>query len=152
MLTLSWNDGNILIRVNSCLVDSSKKSNVIEPVKFFDKRTIADKRKKLAQTKTPVVMLKLLNIATDAGLSADYVLFDCWFANPTQFTAIKSKTMDVIAMLKKSSRIKYQYQGEKLNIKEIYAMNKKVTSDQNICFPLMLWSKKAIRLQQKLYV
>lgn len=125
MLTLGWSDGNTLIPVNSCLVASSKESNVIWPVKSFDKRTVAGKRRKLAQTKAPDVMLKLLDTAADAGLSADYVLFDCWFANPAQITAIKSRNMDVIAMLKKSSRIKYEYQGEKLNIKEIYARNKK---------------------------
>ena len=49
-------------------------------------------------------MLTLLDTATANGLSADYVLFDCWFANPAQITAIKSRNMDVIAMLKKSSR------------------------------------------------
>ncbi len=40
-------------------------------------------------------------------------------------TAIHSKGMDVIAMIKKSSRIKYSYCGEQLNIKEIYCRNKK---------------------------
>jgi hypothetical protein len=33
--------------------------------------------------------------------------------------------MDVIAMLKKSNRINYGYEGENLNIKEIYSRNKK---------------------------
>ena len=69
--------------------------------------------------------MTLLETATTAGLSADYVLFDSWFANPTQITDIKSKGMDVIAMIKKSSRIKYEYCGEQLNIKEIYSRNKK---------------------------
>ncbi len=31
MLTLSWSDGNTLIPINSCLVASSKESNVIGP-------------------------------------------------------------------------------------------------------------------------
>jgi hypothetical protein len=70
-------------------------------------------------------MLTLLDEATKAGLSAGYVLFDSWFSNPAQITAIKSRNMDVIAMLKKSSRIKYGYEGENLNIKEIYSRNKK---------------------------
>ena len=70
-------------------------------------------------------MLSLLDAAVSSGLSADYVLFDCWFANPAQITDVKSKGMDVIAMLKKSSRIQYQYEGQKLNIKQIYAKNKK---------------------------
>jgi len=70
-------------------------------------------------------MLRLPDTAVSSGLSADYVLFDCWFANPAQITAIKSKGMDVIAMNKKSSHIQYQYEGQKLNIKQIYAKNKK---------------------------
>ena len=53
------------------------------------------------------------------------VLFDSWFSNPAQITAIHSKGMDVIAMIKKSSRIKYAYCGKQLNIKEIYSKNKK---------------------------
>ena len=125
MLTLSWSDGNTLIPVNSCLLASAKESNIIGPVRSFDKRTLAGKRRKLAQTKAPEVMLTLLDTAIHAGLSAQYVLFDSWFSNPAQITAIKSKNMDVIAMIKKSSRIKYAYDGEQLNIKEIYAKNKK---------------------------
>ncbi len=125
MLTLSWSDGNTLIPVNSCLVASSKESNVIGPVKSFDKRTIAGQRRKLAQTKAPEVMLTLIDTALKARLSASYVLFDCWFANPAQIQAIKEKDLDVIAMIKKSSRIKYEYAGEKLSIKEIYTRNKK---------------------------
>lgn len=125
MLTLSWSDGNTLIPVNSCLLASSKETNIIGPVKSFDKRTLAGKRRKLAQTKAPEAMMTLLNAAVSAGLSAEYVLFDSWFANPAQITAIKSMEMDVIAMIKKSSRIKYTYNAEQLNIKEIYARNKK---------------------------
>ena len=90
-----------------------------------DSRTIAGKRRKLAQTKAPVVMMTLLDTALSAGLKADYVLFDSWFSNPAQITAIHSKGMNVIAMLKKSSKIKYSYCGEHLNIKEIYSRNKK---------------------------
>ena len=125
MLTLSWSDGNTLIPVNSCLLASSKESNIIGPVKEFDQRTLAGKRRKLAQTKAPEAMLTLLDAALSAGLSADYVLFDTWFSNPAQITAISSKDLDVIAMIKKSSRIKYGYEDEQLNIKEIYSRNRK---------------------------
>ena len=58
-------------------------------------------------------------------MKADYVLFDSWFSNPAQVTDIHSKGMNVIAMIKKSSRVKYSYCGEQLNIKEIYYRNKK---------------------------
>ena len=125
MLTLCWSDGNSLIPVNSCLLASSKESNIIGPKRSFDKRTIAGKRRELAQTKAPKAMFTLLDNATKAGLSADYVLFDSWFATPAQITDIKSRGIDVIAMIKKSSRIKYEYCGKQLNIKEIYSQNKK---------------------------
>lgn len=125
LLTLGWSDGNTFLPVNSCLMASSKESNIIGPQKDFDKRSIAGKRRKLAQMKAIDTMLQLLDMATAQGITADYVLFDSWFSNPAQLTAIKSRGMDVIAMVKKSSRINYEYEGEKLNIKQIYAKNKK---------------------------
>ena len=125
MLTLSWSDGNTLIPVNSCLLASAKATNIIGPVKDFDNRTIAGKRCRLAQTKAPEAMMDLLDTALSVGLTADYVPFDSWFSNPAQITTIHSKGMDVIAMIKKSSRIKYSYGGKQLSIKEIYSKNKK---------------------------
>lgn len=111
--------------VNSCLLASAKNTNIIGPVKSFDNRTLARKRRKLAQTKAPEAMMTLLDTAQSAGLNVDYVLFDSWFFNPAQITTIHKKGMDVIAMIKKSSRIKYSYYGKQLNIKEIYSRNKK---------------------------
>ena len=111
--------------VNSCLLAPAKNTNIIGPVKSFDNRTLARKRRKLAQTKAPEAMMTLLDTAQSAGLNVDYVLFDSWFSNPAQVTDIHSRGMDVIAMIKKSSRIKYLYCGEQLNIKEIYSRNKK---------------------------
>lgn len=125
LLTLSWSDGNTLIPVNSCLLASAKDTNIIGPIKPHDGRSLAGKRRKLAQTKAPDAMMTLLDTAAAAGLNAEYVLFDSWFSNPAQITAIKSRGMDVIAMVKRSSRIKYEYCGKKLNIKEIYSKNKK---------------------------
>lgn len=42
-----------------------------------------------------------------------------------QIRNFDKRNMDVIAMIKKSSRIRYEYRGEQLNIKEIYSRNKK---------------------------
>ncbi len=125
MLTLGWSDGSTFLPVNSCLLASSKEANIIGPINSYDKRTIAGKRRILAQKKATDAMLDLLDTADSAGLSADYVLFDSWFSNPAQILDIKKRELDVIAMVKKSSRIKYVYDGEKLNIKEIFSRNKK---------------------------
>lgn len=125
ILTLGWSDGNTFLPVNSCLPASSKESNMIGSTKEFDKRSIAGKRRKLAQMKAPDAMMDLIDTAVTSGISADYVLFDCWFVNPAQIIALKSKNLDVIVMIKKSSRIKYEYEGEKVNTKQIHVKNKK---------------------------
>ena len=125
MLSLGWSDGNTFIPVNSCLLASSKNENILGTTKVFDKRTIAGRRRTLAVKKGTEAMLELLDTALSADLNADYVLFDNWFANPAQITAIKSRNMNVIAMLKKSSKIHYEYNGEKLYVKQIYSKNRK---------------------------
>ena len=53
------------------------------------------------------------------------MLFDTWFSNPKQIAAVKELKMDVIAMVKKTGKIHYRYGGEMLDIKQIYARNKK---------------------------
>ena len=59
-------------------------------------------------------------------IAAKYVVFDNWFSSPKTIQALKKEeNLDIIAMIKKSSRIKYSYCGEQLNIKEIYSRNKK---------------------------
>ena len=52
-------------------------------------------------------------------------------------TSLKQgQDFDVIAMVKKSSKVKYGYQGKMLNIEEIYSKTESVVVIQNICFLL----------------
>lgn len=125
MLTLGWSDGNTFIPVNHCLLASARSENILGPVSSPDGRSIAARRRRLAQTKAPSAMLVLLEQAESAGIKADYVLFDTWFSNPAQIIDIKRRDMDVIAMVKNSSRIHYVYEGSRLSSRQIYKKNKK---------------------------
>ena len=125
LMTVGWTDGNTFLPVNSCLLASSKESNLIGPVDEFDGRSLAAKRRKLAQTKGTHVMIELLRTALSAGHRADYVLFDTWFSTPAQLIAVKDLGLDSIAMIKKSSRIYYEYEGEQLSLKKIYGICRK---------------------------
>ena len=125
LMTLGWTDGNTFLPVNSCLLASSKESNLIGPARQFDGRSLAAKRRRLAQTKGTDVMIELLRSALSVGHTADYVLFDTWFSNPAQLIAVKALGLDSIAMIKKSSRIHYEYEGEELSIKKIFGVCKK---------------------------
>ena len=51
LMTLGWTDGNTFLPINSSLLASSKESNLIGPVETFDGRSLAAKRRKLAQMK-----------------------------------------------------------------------------------------------------
>lgn len=59
-MTLGWTDGNTFLPVNSCLLASSKESNLISPIGQYDGRSLAARRRKLAQTKSTEVMIELL--------------------------------------------------------------------------------------------
>ena len=125
LLTLGWTDGNTFLPVNSCLLASSKDKNVICPEQHFDGRTLAAKRRKLARKKGTDAMLDLVRTALSCGHHADYVLFDTWFSNPAQLIAVKSLGLDTIAMVKKSKKIFYEYEGEQMSVSRIYGMCKK---------------------------
>ena len=125
LMTLGWTDGNTFLPINSCLLASSKEHNLIGPVEQFDGRSLAAKRRKLARTKGTDVMIELLRSALSAGHTADYVLFDTWFSSPAQLIAVKNLGLDSIAMIKKSSRIYYEYEGKQLSIKKIFGICKK---------------------------
>ena len=95
MLTLGWSDGNSFV-----------------PKKSFDKRSIAHKRREQARMKATDVMLDMLKTALKAGHRAKYVLFDSWFSNPKEIIRIKNECdLDTIAMVKKSSKINYIFNG-----------------------------------------
>lgn len=126
MLTLGWSDGNSFVPVNHCLLSAADDKNLLCDAEKFDGRSLAGKRRKQSRRKATDVMLELLRAAVQSGLTAKYVLFDSWFASPKTITAIKKReNLDVIAMIKKSSKVKYSYQGKQLNIKEIYSQNRK---------------------------
>ena len=125
LMTLGWTDGNTFIPVNSSLLASSKAQNIIGPTEKYDGRSIAAKRRKMAQSKGTDVMLELIRQAQKAGHSADYVLFDSWFSNPSQLIAIKDLGLNSIAMIRKSSKIRYEYDGKALPINKIFSICKK---------------------------
>ena len=126
LLTLGWSDGNSFVPVNFQLLSSAQDKNILGPQKNFDKRSLAGQRRKQARSKATDVLVDLLKAAIKAGHSAKYVLFDTWFSSPKTICRIKKECrLDTIAMIKKSSRIKYLWEGQKLNIKELYSGNKK---------------------------
>lgn len=122
LLTLGWSDG---APVNSCLLSSENEKNRVTESKNLDKRTAGYARRSLAKTKATSVMLNLIDEAKKANINASYVLFDTWFCSPSSITQIKKKGFDIIAMLKKTPKMHFLYNGKMQPITEIYRQNKK---------------------------
>ena len=125
MLTLGWSDGNSFVPVNHCLLSAAEDKNLLCEGNACDGRSLAGRRRLQARRKATDVMVELIHSGRYAGITARYVLFDSWFSAPKTMIALKNQEyLDTIAMVKKG-RTKYLYNGEKLNVKEIYSRNKK---------------------------
>jgi hypothetical protein len=70
-------------------------------------------------------MLQMLRQAVKSRIQATYVLFDSWFSSPKTIMSITEENLDVIAMLKKTSKAHYRYKGEMLPVTEIYKRSSK---------------------------
>lgn len=124
LLTLGWSDGNSFFPVNGCLLASTAKRCSKEE-RAIDKRSCGYKQRVRALSKAPDVMLAMLREAKASGIHASHVLFDSWFSSPKTTMAVTDENLDVIAMLKKTPKTHYLYNGEMLPVTEIYKRNKK---------------------------
>ena len=126
MLTLGWSDGNSFLPLNHCLLSSTKRRNRIqEASRDVDARSNGGKQRKLAQTKAPTVVQELLKKAKAAEIPARYVLFDTWFCSPASMIQIKELGYDVVAMLKRTEKMHFQYQGRGQSAPAIFRAAKK---------------------------
>lgn len=125
MLTLGWSDGSTFLPVSSVLLSSENKGNRINEASAMDKRTVGHKRRQLSMQKGTSVMLELLKQAKNAAIPAKYVLFDSWFSSPSSIHAVKETGYDVIAMVKKTPKMFFRYNGTDMSLISIYNKNRK---------------------------
>ncbi len=125
LLTLGFTDGISFFPVSFNIHSSSSKKNVLCPAKACDKRSLAHRLRENALQKKTIMAYYLLEKAKSEKINADIVLFDSWFAVPSLIFPIKiNLNIDVICRLKKTD-MKFTYDDEELNIKEIYKVAKK---------------------------
>jgi hypothetical protein len=119
MLTLGWSDGTTFLPVAFSLLSSRQEKRILCPADSkVDKRSAGYKKRAEATKNSIETLLKLLDSVK--GLPAKYLLFDSWFAFPKTIANVVKRKLNVICMMKISSKIHYCYQGEWMNLKEIY--------------------------------
>lgn len=122
-LQLGWSDGNSFIPVAFSLLSGKRKIQPDNPI--GDQRTNAGKRRAQAFRKGTEVTVELLREALKQGVQADYVLFDTWFSSPKMFQEIRKLSCHCVAMIKRSKKVHYHYQGQMMDVKQIFQANKK---------------------------
>lgn len=119
LLTLGWSDGSSFLPVSFSLLSSANQKNRLSPMAQVDKRTNGFKRRAESVCKSPDVLKDLVKQAHDSGISADYLLFDSWFAFPKTIIGLLEQKQQVICMLK-SAKTRYGYNGRNLTLDELY--------------------------------
>jgi hypothetical protein len=126
LLTLGWSDGSTFIPVNFALLTSeNEKKHICEMKNGLRKNTNGYKRRLQAKTKAPEVLLQLLDEAVAKGFPAEHILFDSWFSAPSALIAISKRSLHVVARVKNTSKVHYQYKGDSVTLSSIYKANKK---------------------------
>ena len=125
MLTLCWSDGVSCLPLDFSLLSSSDaKKRLCENRKSMDKRCSSWQRRQEATIKAPDNLEAMVKRILAAGVQAKYLLMDSWFAMPAIITALASN-IAVIGMVKKTSKIHYEYDGHWIDVKAIYRRLKK---------------------------
>lgn len=121
MLPLGWSDGNSFLGLDFALLSSAKKANRYNEItKNLDKRTCGYKRRTEAMTKSTELMEPMLKRALAMGIRAKYLLMDSWFSAPSIIEALYQH-IHIICMAKDHPTWRYEYQGKKLRLRDIYS-------------------------------
>jgi len=120
MLTLCWSDGASCLPLDFSLLSSSDAAKrLCGERKHLDKRCCAYQRRQEAVEKATSHLEVMVKRALSAGIRAKYLLMDSWFTMPATVTKLSSY-LPVIGMVKKTSKILYGFQGQRLDVKGIY--------------------------------
>ena len=127
VLTLAWTDGVTTIPVRYSLLASSDDGKVKGRIRDdIDGRSLSGRIRKLARTSMNDLTVKFACEAIRAGIPANIIAFDSWFATPhTISRLVKGAKLAVIARLKTNSKQYYEYDGKMMNIKTIYSICRK---------------------------
>lgn len=121
MLTLGWSDGYSFVPVDFAMLSSAnQQTRLNEANAAIDKRTNGAKRRAEAVLSKPQNVLRLIQNALNAGITADYVLMDTWFTTEPMITGILEQGLNSIGMVKQLKQ-KYSFNGQSLSLPELRA-------------------------------
>jgi hypothetical protein len=125
MLTVCWSDGASCLPLDFSLLSSTDADKrLCDSSKSMDKRCCAYQRRKEAIVKSTAQLESMVKRILAAGIQARYLLMDSWFTMPATVTAL-AKHIPVIGMVKKTPKILYSFNGNRMDLMAIYRRLKK---------------------------
>jgi hypothetical protein len=124
ILSIGWSDGASFVPLDFALLSSAKEQNRFQGItKTIDKRTCGYQRRKEAIQPSTDLLESLVKRVL-AGIKAQYILMDSWFAFPKTIHTLHTH-LPVICMLKRMPNVFYWHRGHKLNLSRLYQHIKK---------------------------
>jgi hypothetical protein len=120
MLTLGWHDGSTFLPVDFAMLSSANSRCRLQGItKVLDRRTTGYRRRCESMTKATDLLTPMIKRALAAGIEADYLLMDSWFAFPSVISEL-SRHLPVICMLKDMPKVLFRCHNKKLRLSELY--------------------------------
>lgn len=120
LLSLNWSDGSTLLPVDFALRSSANRRNRYQEItKITDKRTCGARRRQEAITKSTDLIVPMVKRALKAGIKADYLVMDSWFAMPVLIGKLVQH-IPVICRVKRTSKVHYLFEDEYLDVTKIF--------------------------------
>lgn len=116
-LQLGFHNGVNFYPLDMAMNTSSKRPNT--NMKTMDKRTNGWKRRQEALSKRTDMLIEMVQRAWNAGIDASFLLFDSWFAHDDVINQVCKCGYGVICRLKRGN-VKYEYQGKKYTLKQLW--------------------------------
>jgi len=120
LLSLCRSDGSTLTPLDFALLSSANEKSRLQGItKQLDNRSCGAKRRQEAMCKATDLMEPMLQRALAVGIRAKYLLMDSWFGMPAIIAKIRPY-LPVICMIKRTPKILYGFEGERLDVTAIY--------------------------------
>ena len=155
MLTLGWTDGNTFMPLSFNLQSSVKQKNrYCEMKEGLNKNSIAYKRRKQAISKSPDVLVEMLQAVVKSGIQAKHVLFDSWFSYAATIMKSYKLKLYTVGRLKNTTKIKYIFDGERKTLSQIYSLRKKHPGRSKYLLSVMaqIYDKNDDKLDVRLFL
>jgi hypothetical protein len=120
LLSVCWSDGVSLLPLDFALLSSRDKKNRFQGItKDVDKRSCGYKRRLEAMEKATDLVNPMVGRILSYRIKFNYILMDSWFCWPKVVCALHQYA-PVIGMVKKTSKVLYNFGGLELDVKSIY--------------------------------